>query len=155
MDESWTPEHRRRQLDRETLDAPDPGSSAGGARILRVLVIDDDQVDRMAVRRALSSTALTVDVSEADGVLPAIELLTTQAIDCVFLDYHLADGDGLTFLRGLRATGLSIPVVMLTGQADAEVAADLVRSGAADYIPKTLLTPERLAQSLRLALQIS
>lgn len=154
MDESRIGEHDRRRTDREIPASRDPGYRVDAARVLRVLIVDDDQVDRIAIRRALSSATAAVELSEADGVLPAIELLTTQAVDCVFLDYHLPDGDGLTFLRGLRAAGLSTPVVMLTGQADAEIAADLVRSGAADYIPKALLTPDRLAQSLRLALPI-
>lgn len=116
---------------------------------LRVLVVDDDRVDRMAVERHLAATGAAVAVEEAEGVMDAIERLTAGRFDCVFLDYNLPDGDGLTFLRGLRNAGLSVPVVMLTGQADPEVAADLIAAGAADYVPKTALSPERLLRSLR------
>ncbi|HLM69647.1 MAG TPA: response regulator, partial [Longimicrobium sp.] len=72
--------------------------------------------------------------------------------DCVFLDYSLPDGDGLTFLRGLRAAGIAVPVVMLTGQQDDRVAAQLGESGAADYVDKAELTPARIVESLRRAL---
>lgn len=119
-----------------------------GAGPLRVLVVDDDLVDRMTVARHLARTGLEVQVDEADGVLAAIGRLSEAPFDCVLLDFNLPDGDGLTFLRGLRTAGITVPVVMLTGQSDPAVVADLVMAGAADYIPKTLLSPDRLVQSL-------
>ncbi len=115
---------------------------------LRVLVVDDDVVDRMTVARHLARTGLEVQVDEADGVLAAIGRLSEAPFDCVLLDFNLPDGDGLTFLRGLRTAGITVPVVMLTGQSDPDVVADLVMAGAADYVPKALLSPERLLQSL-------
>jgi CheY-like chemotaxis protein len=114
---------------------------------LRVLVVDDDVVDRMAVKRQLARTGLAVETGEAEGVLEAIGKLAGTHFDCVLLDFNLADGDGLTFLRGMRSAGISVPVVMLTGQSDPEVVADLVMAGAADYIPKAQLTPDRLVQA--------
>jgi CheY-like chemotaxis protein len=121
---------------------------AGAGEPLRVLSVDDDAVDRMAVRRTLAGTGLDVRVEEAEGVLEAIDRLTQTPFDCVLLDFNLPDGDGLTFLLGLRSAGISVPVVMLTGQSDPEVVADLVMAGAADYLPKSQLSPERLLQSL-------
>jgi CheY-like chemotaxis protein len=126
----------------------DPDSAAGAGAPLRVLVVDDDVVDRMAVRRQLARTGGAVETGEAEGVLEAIGRLADAPFDCVLLDFNLPDGDGLTFLRGLRTAGISVPVVILTGQSDPHVVADLVMAGAADYIPKALLTPERLLQAL-------
>ncbi len=122
--------------------------SAGEPTPLRVLVVDDDAVDRAAVRRVLARARLAARVDEAQGVLEAIERLTQTRFDCVLLDFNLPDGDGLTFLRGLRTAGIAVPVVMLTGQSDPEVVADLVMAGAADYLPKSQLSPERLVQAL-------
>jgi CheY-like chemotaxis protein len=119
-----------------------------GATPCRILVVDDDQVDRMAVSRHLRGVSSAIEVKEAEGVFEAIELITTGAFDCVFLDFNLPDGDGLTFLRGLRMAGLDVPVVMLTGQSDPAVAVDLVSAGAADYIAKAALSPERLMEAL-------
>ena len=120
---------------------------------VRVLVVDDDQVDRMAVRRHLAALDGTVEITEAESVLEAIDRLTSDPFDCVFLDFNLPDGDGLTFLRGMRTAGVSVPVVMLTGQADPSVTADLMQAGAADYIPKDSLSTPRLLQSLRQVLE--
>jgi len=119
------------------------------ARPLRVLVVDDDRVDRLALERAVAQTGFDVTLDEADGVLAAIELLARERFDCVLLDYNLPDGDGLTFLRGLRGAGVSATVIMITGQQDESVAVELLQSGAADYIPKALFTPRRLAESFQ------
>lgn len=118
---------------------------------IRVLVVDDDRVDRIALRRALAQAGVH-EFREAEAVLPAIGLLTAEPFDCVFLDYNLPDGDGLTFLRGVRAAGIAVPVVMLSGQQDRRIAAELAGAGAADYIAKSDLTPARLLQALRRAL---
>ncbi|HEX8408965.1 MAG TPA: response regulator [Thermoanaerobaculia bacterium] len=128
----------------------DRNATAGtAARPLRVLVVDDDRVDRLALRRALQQTDFDVTVGEADGVLAAIDLLGAEKFDCVLLDYNLPDGDGLTFLRGLRGAGISATVIMITAQPDDAVAAELMSAGAADYIPKALFTPGLLSSSLQ------
>ncbi len=128
------------------------GGSAGSAdpvrRALSILLVDDDKVDRIALRRSLEQTGFDVTIGEADGVLAAIERLTTGSYDCVLLDYNLPDGDGLTFLRGIRGAHIETKVIMITGQQDSEVATQLIEAGAADYIPKALFTPGLLAQSL-------
>lgn len=117
-------------------------------RALRVLVVDDDRVDRLALTRALQQTDFDVTVGEADGVLAAIDLLAARHFDCVLLDYDLPDGDGLTFLRGIRGAGVSARVIMITGQENDAVAGELMAAGAADYIPKALFTPGLLSASL-------
>ena len=122
------------------------------ARPLRVLAVDDDKVDRIALQRALARTSMTLDVVEATGVLAAIEMLAATTFDCVILDYSLPDGDGLTFLRGLRAAGLTTPVIMLTGQEEMATMVELLSAGAADYIPKGDLSPAQLEASLRRAI---
>lgn len=114
-----------------------------------MLVVDDDRVDRLALTRALQRTEFDVTIVEAEGVFAAIELLAGEHFDGVLLDYNLADGDGLTFLRGLRGAGISATVIMITGQQDDAVAAELMAAGAADYLPKSLFSPGLLSHSLR------
>ena len=126
----------------------DPAAAAT-ARPSRVLVVDDDRVDRLALTRALQQTDFDVTAGEANGVFAAIDLLATEKFDCVLLDYNLPDGDGLTFLRGLRGAGISATVIMITGQPDEAVAAELMAAGAAEYIPKALFTPALLSTALR------
>lgn len=129
---------------------PSPSHPVAPSKSLRILVVDDDNVDRMALTRALGKTGFHITLDEADGVIAAIDRLATGRFDCVFLDYNLPDGDGLTFLRGLRGAGSSASVIMITGQEDARVAGALIAAGAADYITNALVTTDRLARSLEL-----
>jgi signal transduction histidine kinase len=121
---------------------------------MRVLVIDDDELDRMAVRRALMSVAPHVSIIEARDVAQGASAVAVGRFDCVLLDFHLPDGNGLEMLVRMREAGDSTPVIMLTGVADAQTAAELMKSGATDYVSKALLSAERLERSLRYALRI-
>ena len=122
---------------------------------LSVLVVDDDFVDRLAARRALRAGDAGVRVSEAATCAEALAQLAGDAPpDLVLLDFQLPDGDGLQVLRRLKAQGLTTPVVVLTGYADERVAVELIKAGAADYLPKSDLTPETLWRCLRAALRL-
>ncbi|KYF71822.1 hybrid sensor histidine kinase/response regulator [Sorangium cellulosum] len=124
-------------------------------RSVRLLVVDDDTVDRIAILRALRSGRVDAEIREADSVDSALAVLYEQQIDCVLLDFYLPGGDGLAVIEAARKAKLTAPFIMLTGQGDESLAVDLMKRGAADYVPKNLLTPERLVQSLRYVLRLN
>ena len=121
---------------------------------MRVLIVDDDALDRQAARRALSSTGMVGEMVEAERGDQALALLASGDFDAVLLDYQLPDADGLEILRGAQSRGISVPMVALTGQSDDFVAAELMKAGAADYLSKARLSPELLGQSLRHTLRV-
>ena len=121
---------------------------------LRILIVDDDEVDRLAVRRLLRQAAVDVEVEERADPASALDALAAGGLDCILLDYHLPGADGVSFLRSLRTSGYSVPVVALTGQGDEELAVELMKAGAADYLNKNTLTAERLHRSLRYAVAL-
>jgi signal transduction histidine kinase len=121
---------------------------------LHVLVVDDDDVDRLAVRRLLHRIRPGVVMAECTDEPSALAALAAGAWGCVLLDYHLPGSDGLQVLERLRAAGHAVPVIMLTGQGDEELAVTLMKAGASDYLNKNTLTPERLDRSLRYALDL-
>ncbi|MFN8514558.1 MAG: ATP-binding protein [Thermomicrobiales bacterium] len=121
---------------------------------LGILLIDDDTVDRMAVRRTLRAAGLDVALTEASDHAGALLALAEREFDCILLDYRLPDIDGLGVLRDLRERGIVAPVVMLTGQGDEQLAVEIMKAGALDYLTKGALTPEYLAQSVRNAIRI-
>jgi signal transduction histidine kinase len=121
---------------------------------LRLLLIDDDQVDRMAITRLLRQTRFDVALAECADRVSAIGLLQPGTFDGVLLDYYIPGTDGLEILTDIRRRGLSVPVIVLTGQGDEEVAVELMKAGAADYLNKNGLTAERLERSLRYAIAI-
>jgi signal transduction histidine kinase/CheY-like chemotaxis protein len=121
---------------------------------LKILVVDDDDVDRMAVRRSLKASGIEADITEAENAPAALDNLQSTRYDCAFFDFRMPGSDGLELLRRLRGEGSSVPVIMLTGFGDELTAVELMKAGAADYLPKNSLTPERLAQSVRSVLRI-
>jgi CheY-like chemotaxis protein len=112
-----------RPAGRAPAEAPNaPGALDGGADVddaappLRLLVVDDDAVDRMAVRRALRQAGISATVSEAADGAEAVAAVRAAvradaagpggagaALDCVLLDYQLPDATGLDVLRRLRS----------------------------------------------------
>lgn len=121
---------------------------------LRILLIDDDRIDRMAVGRALRSAGFEFEASEADSMAAGLRELVARTFDCVFLDFLLPDGDGLDVVRAARERGVRTPIVILTGQGDEQIAVELMKAGASDYMPKAQATAERLSQVLRNALRV-
>lgn len=121
---------------------------------LEILVVDDDEADRMAVRRALDKTSIQVRLSEVRGYVEAIDLLQQTTFDGVFLDYQLPDQDGLSLVQEIRRLGIRVPLIVLTGQGDEQIAVELMKAGATDYLSKSRVTPERLEQILRGAIRV-
>ncbi|MBD2168662.1 response regulator [Calothrix membranacea FACHB-236] len=121
---------------------------------LKILVVDDDEVDRMAVRRALRQAGVSMELSEVGVCNDAISTLKTTTYDCVFLDYRLPDADGLTLIQKLRALEIKVPIVVLTGQGDDQIAVELMKAGATDYLSKAKVSSEILAQVLRNAIRV-
>jgi signal transduction histidine kinase/DNA-binding NarL/FixJ family response regulator len=125
----------------------------------RVLIVDDDELDRRAVRRALTRGALQpVVVEEAGDAATAIQLLTApdarRRFDCVLLDYDLAGDTGIELLERLRGRWTPVPVVMLTGATDPLTAAASIKAGATDFLTKDLISPDRLTQMIRGAIRV-
>ena len=121
---------------------------------LKILVVEDDEVDRMAVLRALARSGVDMELSEVGSCASAIAALKQQRYDCVFLDYRLPDGDALSLVQAVRTLGFKLPLVVLTNQGDEQIAVDLMKAGASDYIAKSKVSPEVISRSLRNAVRI-
>lgn len=126
------------------------------AKPLHLLLVEDDELDRIAVRRALRRTDLEHTLEEVGSVAEAVAEMAGGGYDCTILDYQLPDGDAADLLRdtGGRDRAVRPPVIILTGYGSESVAVELMKAGAADYMPKNELTPSRIGQSLRNALRL-
>ncbi|OUL21208.1 hybrid sensor histidine kinase/response regulator [Nostoc sp. T09] len=121
---------------------------------LRILVVDDDEVDRMTVRRALTKAGVPIELSEVGVCNDAISTLRNTTYDCIFLDYRLPDQDGLTLIQKLRSLEIKVPIVVLTAQGDEKIAVELIKAGATDYLSKARVSSETLTQVLRNAMRV-
>src|SRR4029079_5034691 len=94
---------------------------------LKVLVVDDDDVDRMAVRRSLKASGIEADVTEAWDAADALERVRAARFDCGLFDFRMPGSDGLELLRQLRAENIQMPVIMLTGLGAEQTAVDRMK----------------------------
>jgi PAS domain S-box-containing protein len=126
-------------------------SAVGSPGLLHVtlLVVDDDDVDRERLLRMLRRAPFEIDAVEASSGREALELIRTQAFDCVLLDHQLGDATGAQILPMLkRESKKDCPVIMVTGASDESLVIQVFQDGAADYLPKLRMNPEVLIHSM-------
>ncbi|MEZ2239122.1 GAF domain-containing protein [Microcoleus sp.] len=125
---------------------------------LTIVLIDDSEVDRATYRRYLMEDRdRTYQIVEFDNGEDALEWCQQQIPDIFLLDYFLPDMDGLELLQQLQQqTGRNtLPVIMFTGQGNLQIAVDLLKSGAQDYLDKSQITPQILQKSISYILRQS
>jgi len=118
-------------------------------QVLQILVVEDDDLDRMIMKRALNASGIQHELSVAVDHESGLAAAAKKEYDCIFLDYNLPGGTGLELLKAIRAAENTSPIIIVTSQGDEKLAVQAMRNGANDYIPKVLLSPEGIAQSVR------
>lgn len=103
-------------------------------KILKVLVVDDDEMDREAIRRFVQREDLPYELIMLDSCRSALDYIQRQRADIVLLDYSLKDGTGIDLLPYFQE--VNVPVVFVTGNGSERVAVEAMRQGAADYLIK-------------------
>lgn len=140
-----------------------------------ILLVDDDQVDRLSVKRALQKARFRAELIEAENGEEAIAQLkekkndlvsipeasyflnsglSTDMFDLILLDYLLPDIDGLHLIAEIKALDLDLPIIVLTGQGDEEIAVEMMKAGAADYLAKSKIDSKNLATAIKSAIRI-
>ncbi len=116
---------------------------------LKLLVIDDDEVDRMHLNRAIRGSEFDCEFTECEDPSEATSLLQQTDYDCIFLDYLLPGDTGLSLLKKIRNQGINIPIVIITSQGSESIAVELMKAGASDYIIKNEINSHSIGQTLR------
>lgn len=120
---------------------------------IRLLVIDDDEVDRLAIRRAVEHSDLGAELCEA-ATVDAARPLMAQRFDCLLLDHDLPGVTGIELTRKLRAAGDLTSVILVTGAHDDDLLQTAADAGITDFIPKSDVSPRRIALRVRFAIRI-
>ena len=121
-----------------------------------ILIVDDNEDDRLAIRRLLMKHRDGYTLREAKTGAAGLEACRFRRPDCLLLDFHLPDMDGIEFLNALQEEGVlgpSVPAVMLTGQENDAVASEALKRGAQDYLVKDGLTGPALVRAIENALE--
>ena len=120
---------------------------------LRVLLIEDNPHDARFVRVMLSEVRPTPALVHDSYLEEGVRHLGEGGFDCVLLDLSLPDGSGIQALRSVIAAAPKVPVVVLTGLSDSDVATAAMRQGAQDYLVKGEFDARLLERALRYAIQ--
>ncbi len=127
-------------------------------RQISILVIEDDPGDlgliRTNVRLAgLRSIGEDDPVTWASTLADGMAAATASTPDIVLLDLSLPDSSGIATVEAMRARVPTVPIIVLTGQDDHQLAEAALHAGAQDYLAKgQLFQPDALGRAIRHAL---
>jgi diguanylate cyclase (GGDEF)-like protein len=105
---------------------------------LKILLVEDDEHDRIAFRRALRVSGIECDITECVRACDALNLIQEDAsrYDLVVVDHHLPGLFGVDFCKTLLEESIGLPLIMLTGSGSEAVAVEALKAGVDDYIIK-------------------
>lgn len=116
-----------------------PDVTSGPARLLRVLLLEDDQFDAELCRLELEHAGYALEceiVSDRAGFLAQ---LRSRPFDLILADYRLPGWTGLDALQLMQEEGADLPFILVTGQLGDETAVECVKHGAWGYVLKDKL----------------
>ena len=111
---------------------------------MRVLIVEDDPLIADGLKLGLRRMGYTVDI--ADSAEAALAFMPGEAFDIALVDIGLPKADGIDLVKGLRASGERLPVLILTAKADVEYIVQALDAGADDYMVKPYRLPEVAAR---------
>ncbi len=127
---SWASEHRAFPQPCPALPAP-----------VRILLVEDDEDDHILIRDLLEEMGTPTCALEWARTFEAgLQLIHEHRHDLYILDYRLGAHTGIELLRAGMASDPYITVLLLPGSGGELVAAEALRLGAADYMPKSLMS---------------
>jgi len=116
-----------------------------------LLIVDDEANTLASLARAFRLAGHEATV--CDNAAKALELAKAQKFDVILSDVKMPGKSGLALLEELKAQGVTAPVVMMSGQADIEMAVRATRLGALDFLEKPIST-EKLLLTVENALKL-
>ncbi|MBF9034404.1 response regulator [Rhodobacterales bacterium HKCCE2091] len=124
-------------------------------RTLEILMLDDNEIDRLRLKRLSEKAGLTFNCHEAHDLDSFRAQLDAQEMDLVFIDYHLDVDNGVDALHMLIAHEDQVDAlpIMVTSMERHDVAVEAMRLGCADYIIKDQVTAESLRNAVASAFE--
>src|SRR5574343_10140 len=115
------------------------------ARVLRVLHVEDSDLDHQLILVELTRAGLRVEIERLDS-LPQVLAALDRPWDVILSDYNLPGFSGLQVLEALKERQSPVPFILISGEIGEDTAVAAMRNGAADYLLKNNLA--RLAPAL-------
>ena len=121
---------------------------------LRILIIEDNAADTDLIQEMLPQAGpLNFQIESVTRLSGALTRLERGDADLVLVDLGLPDSQGLPTFQTLRKAAPGIPVIVLSGNDDQELAVAAMRDGAQDYLVKGRISGDLLVRSIRYAVE--
>jgi signal transduction histidine kinase len=126
-----------------------PGNDVTDATV-KVLLVEDDEDDYILVKNLLEEVnSPRFELKWIASDEGALQDMCSGQYDICLVDYRLGNRSGLDLMADAKAKGMRCPAILLTGYGDHDVDLQAMKSGAADYLEKSLITPALLERSIR------
>jgi signal transduction histidine kinase len=123
-------------------------------KTLHVLVVEDNAADATLLRQMFRKESMgSFDLVHLKTMSSAVAHLAAGSVDIVLLDLNLPDGYGMDNIRRVLAVAPDVPVLVLTGLDDEDLAAEAMKEGAQDYLIKGQIENRALPRALRHAVE--
>jgi len=99
-----------------------------------VHVIDDDEAARHSLAFLLATAKMDVKTYESGAAFLSTASMATSG--CVITDVRMPEISGIDLLRRIRELRIGVPVIVITGHADVQLAVEAMKIGAADFLEK-------------------
>lgn len=132
------------------------------SKFVRVLLVEDDATFSMAIAAALSRNAtFEIDCLTAASLHEAfkrvaqsnVERRADQSIDVILLDLNLPDSQGIDTFLEMRNSCSGVPIIVLTGRDDEQLAMKAMSNGAQDYLRKGDIDGRTLSRTISYAIE--
>jgi signal transduction histidine kinase len=120
---------------------------------LSLLVVDDTHADRELIAVFLEEAFPGAGLASCALPAEAEQICRDQTFDCVFLDYNMPLLDGLTLAGELRTAFAYLPIILMTSVGDEMLAAEALRGGVSDYLPKTRISAHSIRRTVDRSIQ--
>lgn len=115
----------------------------------RILCIEDNNDDYEVIRHSLEKKMKgSITLERVSTGREGLTLMYRNKYDVLLLDYLLPDMNGIEIMEMMKKEGLDIPIIMLTGKGDENIAVEAMKKGVNDYIIKDDLETEKLSESI-------
>jgi len=104
---------------------------------LKVVIVDDEAAHLRLIKRAINKALPSASVDFFEEAGPCLESLDEISPDVIITDYLMAGMNGIEFIEALNRQNKDIPVIMITGQGNENIAVQAMKLGARDYLVKT------------------
>ncbi|MDP4264954.1 MAG: response regulator [Bacteroidota bacterium] len=121
---------------------------------LELLVVEDNPADLYLIKEMLRSSHLIIKtIYETSRLEEAYRLIESKEIHLALLDLSLPDGSGIDSYLSIRKVNKKIPVIILTGLQDTDVAVEAIQQGAQDYLIKGEFNSHGLSRAVQYSIE--